>query len=91
MDSDGDARQDSVFITVWKQWDLYLGVGTAPEPAQGWLGGRGSRLQRLFKRHGRGNTPVVPSARSTGSTPGLAVPPPHAQGVPAHGPAGVGR
>ena len=81
VDSDGDARQDSVFITVWKQWDFYLGVDS-PEPAQGWLGGGWSRLQRLFKRHG-GQHPVVPSARSTGSTPGLVVLyRPYAQGVP---------
>lgn len=81
VDSDGDARQDSVFITVWKQWDFYMGVDS-PEPAQGWLGGGWSRLQRLFKRHG-GQYPVVLNARSTGSTPGLVVLyRPYAQGVP---------
>ena len=51
VDSDGDARQDSVFITVWKQWDFTWGW-TAPSPPRGWLGGGWNRLQRLFKRHG---------------------------------------
>ena len=31
VDADGDPRDDSVFITVWKTWDFYLAVSQEPE------------------------------------------------------------
>lgn len=31
VDEDGDARDDSVYITVWKTWDFYLAVQRVPE------------------------------------------------------------
>ena len=31
VDADGDARDDNVFITVWKNWDFYLSVSHEPE------------------------------------------------------------
>ena len=30
VDADGDARDDSVYITVWKRWDFYLAVEHVP-------------------------------------------------------------
>lgn len=38
VDSDGDQRDDSVFITVWKTWDFYLSV--SQEPVNPGLGAR---------------------------------------------------
>lgn len=35
VDADGDARDDSVFITVWKTWDFYLAVED-PTRRRGW-------------------------------------------------------
>lgn len=31
VDAEGDARDDNVFITVWKTWDFYLSVSHEPE------------------------------------------------------------
>lgn len=31
VDAEGDPREDSVFITVWKTWDFYLSVAQVPE------------------------------------------------------------
>lgn len=31
VDADGDARDDSVYITVWKRWDFYLSVEHVPD------------------------------------------------------------
>ena len=88
MDSDGDARQDSVFITVWKQWDFTW--GGQPRARAGLAGRRVEPAPAPFKRHG-GQHPVVPSARSTGNTPGLVVLyRPMRKALPVHGPAGVG-
>ena len=39
VDGEGDRRDDSVFITVWKTWDFYLSVEHPPERR-----GLGSRL-----------------------------------------------
>ena len=33
VDAEGDPRDDSVFITVWKTWDFYLSVAQVPERA----------------------------------------------------------
>lgn len=41
VDADGDARQDSVYLTVWKTWDFYFGI-EEPLPRQGWS----ARLRR---------------------------------------------
>ena len=85
LDSDGDTRQDSVFITVWKQWDFYLGW-TARARA-GLAGRRMGTGSSACSNATAGNTPVVPSARSTGSTPGLVVLyRPMRKALPVHGP-----
>ena len=36
VDDEGDARDDNVFITVWKTWDFYLSVEHVPAP-RNWL------------------------------------------------------
>ncbi|MFY3384817.1 hypothetical protein [Paracidovorax sp. MALMAid1276] len=52
VDADGDPREDSVFITVWKTWDFYLSVQPVPPP-QG-------LLQRLAAAVLRREVPTTP-------------------------------
>ncbi|RLJ39708.1 WD40 repeat domain-containing protein [Acidovorax sp. 106] len=69
VDADGDARDNSVFITVWKQWDFYLAVDH-PEHRRGLLGTALAALQGVLKR-GRRHPPspsAPPSMPSTAST-----------------------
>ncbi len=89
VDADGDARDDSVFITVWKQWDFYLAVDH-PERRRGLLGTALATLQGVLKR-GRRHPPspsAPPSGPSTASTKAAFADPltllyrPYHQGVP---------
>jgi hypothetical protein len=45
VDDEGDARDDNVFITVWKTWDFYLSVELVPAP-RNWLERVATRLWR---------------------------------------------
>jgi len=45
VDDEGDARDDNVFITVWKTWDFYLSVEQAPAP-RNWLERVATKLWR---------------------------------------------
>lgn len=87
VDADGDARDDSVFITVWKQWDFYLAVDH-PERRRGWLGAALATLQGVLKR-GRQHPPS-PAAPPTAATKAASAGPltllyrPYHQGEPGH-------
>lgn len=43
VDADGDQREDSVFITVWRRWDFYFQAGQVERP-RGLLGWVAARL-----------------------------------------------
>ena len=45
VDDEGDARDDNVFITVWKTWDFYLSVEQVPAP-RNWLERVATKLWR---------------------------------------------
>ncbi|MDR6154257.1 hypothetical protein QF021_002346 [Acidovorax delafieldii] len=45
VDDEGDARDDNVFITVWKTWDFYLSVEQVPAP-RNWLEHVATKLWR---------------------------------------------
>lgn len=51
VDEEGDQREDSVYLTVWKTWDFYLAV--EPEPT------RRGPLQRLNALLGRRAAPAA--------------------------------
>lgn len=91
VDADGDARDDSVFITVWKQWDFYLAVDH-PERHRGWLGAALATLQGVLKR-GRQHPPspsAPPGMPPTAATKAASADPltllyrPYHQGEPGH-------
>ncbi|WP_298209972.1 hypothetical protein [Acidovorax sp.] len=52
VDDEGDLRDDSIFITVWKAWDFYLGVEQVPAPSNWW--------QRLAATVLRSAVPTTP-------------------------------
>ena len=54
VDGDGDARDDHIYITVWKTWDFYLGVQQANAP-QGLL----ARLAGTLLRRAAPATPEL--------------------------------
>ena len=91
VDADGDARDDSVFITVWKQWDFYLAVDH-PERHRGWLGAALATLRGVLKR-GRQRPPspsAPPGMPPTAATKAASADPltllyrPYHQGEPGH-------
>ena len=67
VDGAGDARDDSVFITVWKTWDFYLSVEQVPLPQ--------SLIERLAAALLRRKRPTTPQLtllyrRYAGGEPG---------------------
>lgn len=81
VDADGDARQDSVFITLWKQWDFYLGIDR-PSPPKGWLLDGWAQLRARILRAAR-RYPALAAASGAVARPELvALCRPYTQGVP---------
>ncbi|WP_200954203.1 polymer-forming cytoskeletal protein [Acidovorax sp. Root70] len=82
VDEEGDARDDNVFITVWKAWDFYLSVEQVPAP-RNWL-------ERLATKVWRSAVPTAAQRtllyrRYTQGEPGpwqVLAPPPDAGSAP---------